>query len=271
MVYLCGRPLSTRGRCTLGWETAIQQMVWGEDGWLRTVAGDGLPAVETEAPRAAAPPAPPPPGRENFDGAQLPIEFQWLRSPWPDELFSLTERPGFLRLYGRETVGSFFRQALVARRQQSHRYGASTRVEFEPRHFQQMAGLICYYNSFKFHYLYISTDEAVGKHVRVMSALPDQAQADAFTAALEIPQSVAVELRVEVEDERLRFGYRAGDAEWTWIPQPFDASILSDEATVPGLPNFTGAFVGMACQDMSGAGEHADFAWFEYNEARGLA
>ena len=29
-------------------------MVWGEDGWLRTVAGDGLPSVETEAPRAAA-------------------------------------------------------------------------------------------------------------------------------------------------------------------------------------------------------------------------
>ena len=155
MVYLCGRPLPNRGRCTLGRETAIQKMVWGEDGWLRTVAGDGLPTVETEAPRVAAPPiAPPPPAREHFDGAQLPIDFQWLRSPWPDELFSLTERPGFLRLYGRETVGSLFRQALVARRQQSHCYSASTIVEFEPRHFQQMAGLICYYNSSKFHYLH---------------------------------------------------------------------------------------------------------------------
>ena len=163
MVYLCGRPLPNRGRCTLGRETAIQKMVWGEDGWLRTVAGDGLPSVETEAPRVAAPIAPHPPARENFDGAQLPIDFQWLRSPWPDELFSLTERPGFLRLYGRETVGSLFKQALVARRQQSHCYSASTIVEFEPRHFQQMAGLICYYNSSKFHYLYISTDDAVGQ------------------------------------------------------------------------------------------------------------
>ena len=34
----------------------------------------------------------------------------------------------------------------------------------------------------------------------------------------------------------------------------------------PGLPTFTGAFVGMACQDMSGAGDHADFDWFEYVE-----
>jgi len=266
MVYLCGRPLPNRGRCTLGRETAIQRMVWGDDGWLRTVAGDGLPTVESQAPRSTAQVAPSAPARENFDGAPLPIDFQWLRSPWPDELFSLTERPGFLRLYGRETVGSLFKQALVARRQQSHCYRASTRIEFEPRHFQQMAGLICYYNSAKFHYLYISTDDAAGRHVRVMSALPDQPQTDAFTPPFPIPSNVAVELRVEIDYERLHFAYRVGGADWTRIPQQFDASILSDEATAPGLPNFTGAFVGMACQDMSGARCPADFDWFEYVE-----
>jgi len=196
----------------------------------------------------------------------LPIDFQWLRSPWPGELFSLTERPGFLRLYGRDTVGSLFKQALVARRQQAHRYSASTIVEFEPRHFQQMAGLICYYNGSKFHYLYVSTDDAVGKHVAVMSVLPDQAQADAFTVPIAIPSNVPVELRAQIDDERLRFGYRLSGSEWEWIPQEFDASILSDEATAPGQPNFTGAFVGMACHDMSGAGDHADFDWFEYVE-----
>jgi xylan 1,4-beta-xylosidase len=266
MVYLCGRPLPNRGRCTLGRETAIQKMVWGDDGWLRTVAGDGLPTVESEAPLPTAQVAPSPPARENFDGAPLPIDFQWLRSPWPDELFSLTERPGFLRLYGRETVGSLFKQALVARRQQSHCCRASTRIEFEPRHFQQMAGLICYYNSAKFHYLYISTDDAAGRHVRVMSALPDQPQTDAFTPPFPIPSNVAVELRVEIDYERLHFAYRVGREDWARIPQQFDASILSDEATAPGLPNFTGAFVGMACQDMSGDRCPADFDWFEYVE-----
>jgi beta-xylosidase len=43
-------------------------------------------------------------------------------------------------------------------------------------------------------------------------------------------------------------------------------SILSDEATLPGLPNFTGAFVGMACQDLAGASRPADFDFFEYRE-----
>jgi len=266
MVYLCGRPLPNRGRCTLGRETAIQKMVWCADGWLRTETGDGIPLVETTAPRGATAVAPAVPRRENFDGSDLPIDFQWLRSPWPGELFSLTDRPGYLRLYGRETVGSLFAQALVARRQQSHCYSASTLVDFEPAQFQQMAGLICYYNSSKFHYLYISDDEAAGKHVRVMSALPDQPQSDAFTPLFAIPSNVAVELRVEVDYERLHFAYRISGAEWTWIPQQFDASILSDEATAPGLPNFTGAFVGMACQDMSGARLAADFDWFEYVE-----
>ncbi len=265
MVYLCGRPLPSRGRCTLGRETAIQRMVWGNDGWLRTVAGDGLPVVETEAPRVPVQALPPRAARENFDGARLPIDFQWLRSPWPEDLFSLTARPGFLRLYGRETVGSLFSQALVARRQQSHCCSASTIVEFAPQHFQQMAGLICYYNSSKFHYLYVSSDES-GRHVRVMSALPDQPQTDAFTSPFAIPSDGAVELRVEIDWARLQFAYRVAGADWTWVPQPFDASILSDEATAPGLPNFTGAFVGVACQDMSGARCAADFDWFEYVE-----
>jgi xylan 1,4-beta-xylosidase len=75
-----------------------------------------------------------------------------------------------------------------------------------------------------------------------------------------------VHLRVEVDFERLRFGYRVDGGEWAWLPQPFDASVLSDEATAPGRPNFTGAFVGMACQDLAGTSRPADFDYFEYQE-----
>jgi xylan 1,4-beta-xylosidase len=129
-----------------------------------------------------------------------------------------------------------------------------------------MAGLVCYYNASKFHYLYISHDETLGRHVRVMSALPDHVQADAFSAPAAIPSGAPVHLRVEVDLDRLHFGYRVEGQEWTWLPQSFDASVLSDEATAPGLPNFTGAFVGMACQDLAGTGRAADFDSFEYRE-----
>lgn len=300
MVYLCGRPIPNRGRCTLGRETAIQKMVWGSDDWLRTLDGQGIPTLETPAPvshpeafgnedrsaRAGLAAAssgnkltPPLTEKEvsgscervcscDFDHPELPLDFQWLRTPSPEEIFSLTARPGFLRLFGRETIGSLFRQALVARRQQSHCFSAATLVEFEPRHFQQMAGLVCYYNSTKFHYLCISHDESMGKHLRVMSCLPDSTQADASTPAIALAAGKPVHLRVEVDYERLHFAYRVAgvDHDWRWLPQQFDASILSDEATAPGLPNFTGAFVGMACQDLAGTSVPADFDFFEYRE-----
>jgi len=268
MVYLCGRPLRNRGRCTLGRETAIQKMVWGKDDWLRTLDGQGIPTIETPASPLAAQTFPASPAREDFNSPQLPIDFQWLRTPQPEEIFSLTKRPGHLRLFGRETIGSSFRQSLVARRQQSHCFSAATVVEFEPEHFQQMAGLVCYYNSAKFHYLYLSHDEQSGKHLRVMSCTPDSPQADAFTPPIAIPAGKRVHLRVEIDHERLHFAYRAEsvDKNWRSVPQQFDASILSDEACVPGTPNFTGAFVGMACQDLSGTARTADFDFFEYRE-----
>jgi xylan 1,4-beta-xylosidase len=43
----------------------------------------------------------------------------------------------------------------------------------------------------------------------------------------------------------------------------FDARILSDEY----CRGFTGAFIGICCQDLTGARRHADFDWFEYEEA----
>jgi len=276
LVYLCGRPLRNRGRCVLGRETAIQPMTWGEDGWLRTTDGEGIPQLEPVAPQLSSSALglskgysiPVPPARHDFNSTLLPIEFQWLRSPWPEELFSLTARPGHLRLFGRETIGSLFKQSLVARRQQALCYSAATIIEFEPEHFQQQAGLVCYYGAAKFHYFYLSHDETFGKHLRVMSAIPDGMVSDAFTAPIAIPTGRRVELRAEMDEERLLFAYRVEgvDQGWRWLPQLFDASILSDEASMPGLPNFTGAFVGMACQDVAGTARPADFDWFEYRE-----
>jgi xylan 1,4-beta-xylosidase len=98
-----------------------------------------------------------------------------------------------------------------------------------------------------------------------MSCHPDAGQPDLAIAPRAIREGAAVGLRVEVDRERLRFGYRVGEEEWQWIAEEFDASILSDEAGPPG-PNFTGAFVGMCCQDLAGTARAADFDFFEYRE-----
>jgi xylan 1,4-beta-xylosidase len=275
MVFLCGRPIRNRGRCTLGRETAIQKMVWSEDGWLWTTdrqgEGAGLPSMNIEPPDLSPHVFPARPPREEFDGPDLPIEFQWLRTPFPEELFSLTERPGHLRLFGRETMGSQFRQSLVARRQQAHCFTAMTSVEFRPLHFQHMAGMIHYYNGSKFHYLHLSHDEEIGPHLRVMSCAPDQVMTDSFSQPIPINHASKLHLRAEVDFERLLFGYSLDGTNWHWLREQFDASALSDEAAVPGTPNFTGAFIGMCCQDLAGTLTPADFDYFEYREREYLA
>lgn len=266
IAYLCGRPLPESDRCVLGRETAIQPMRWCEDGWLRTLDGKALPMLEVACAAAGDTDCTPRNERHDFDQPLLPDVFQWLRTPYPEHLFSLGERPGYLRLHGRETIGSQFDQSLVARRQQAFRFTAETLVEVDPVNFQQAAGLVCYYNSTKFHLLQISADDSGERQLQVVSAFPLEGECSLIVHPAKIaPGPIA--LRVDVDHGILRFAYRSdGNADWCWLPGPLDASILSDEATVPGLPNFTGTFVGMACYDLSGARMPADFAYFHYVE-----
>jgi xylan 1,4-beta-xylosidase len=101
--------------------------------------------------------------------------------------------------------------------------------------------------------------------LQAMSALPDAVQADSFSAQIKLPDG-PVHLRVEVDEERLRFAYGSDGTHWSWLPDILDASVLSDEAAAPGTPNFTGTFVGMCCQDTAGTLRPADFDFFEYVE-----
>jgi len=266
MVYLCGRPLRGADRCVLGRETAIQPMRWGDDDWLRTADGSGTPMLEIERQGVADTLRVPVDERHEFDSPALPGPFQWLRTPYPEQLFSLTDRPGYLRLVGRESIGSRFTQSLVARRQQAFRYTAETFVEFSPWNFQQAAGLICYYNGSKYHFLQIALADNGERQVQLLSAIPGSEECGNVVQSAPAPPG-ALALRVDVHDETARFAFRPAESEdWCWLRGSFDASILSDEVTRPGFPNFTGAFVGMACYDLSGAKMPADFAYFHYRE-----
>ena len=138
-------------------------------------------------------------------------------------------------------------------------------MEFQPEHFQQAAGLILYYNATKFHYLFLTEDDTNWRHLRVMSCVTDLG--DSLSAPIPLPAGTGnIELRMDVDYERLIFAYRLHDDAWRILPQALDASIVSDEAGPPTLPNFTGAFAGVCCQDLAGTCRPADFDYFEYHE-----
>jgi xylan 1,4-beta-xylosidase len=276
MVHLCSRPLPGLYRSVLGRETAIQKCSWGNDGWLRLEGEKFVPKETVDAPNLPAYLFSAEPEICDFAAAlELPDVFQWLRTPYPERLFSLKERPGYLRLFGRESIGSWYEQALVARRQTAFDYDAETQVEASPASHLQMAGLIAYYNRFAYHYLSLTWDEKLGRCLQIFYC-NGQWPNGMTMLGLDVPIPVPagpVRMRVEVRGAALRFFYEK-DGRWTRIGPVLDNSVLSDESgegeqskitgTFVGIGNFTGAFVGMAAHDVGGLGMPADFSHFKY-------
>jgi xylan 1,4-beta-xylosidase len=271
--HLCSRPLAGRRRSPLGRETAIQKCVWGDDGWLYLAQGGQVPAVEvpalavTEAEAEAKVRS----SRADFSPSALPLDFQWLRTPHVDRIVSLSARPGWLRLIARESIGSWFEQALVARRQEHFVYRAETELDFQPSTFQQAAGLVAYYNRQKFHFLAVTWDERLGRTLTILSCegdFPEGRLSFPLGSAIPLDAMGPVRLAISVDHANLQFAYASGgEGEWRDAGPPLDASILSDEAGGGEHRSFTGAFVGMAAFDVSGSAISADFRYFEYKES----
>ena len=281
MVHLCSRPLpETRKvpegtakrdvcRSPLGRETAIQRLVWPEGEFPHLAYGGVAPATEIDGPDLPETPVKPTPERRTFD-AGLPPEFQWLRTPYPDRLFLTDARPGHLRIFGRESMGSDFEHALVARRQDAMRYSAETRVDVMPGDYQQFAGLIAWYCGHKFHYLAVTANEEGARVLTIYSCAADWQERDLVLPIdpIPLPGTDPVDLGCDVDHGALRFRYRLSGGDWTDCGVVLDQSALSDEAGRGAGDNFTGAFVGMCAHDTSGHGRHADFEHFTYRPDR---
>jgi len=264
--HLCSRPLAGLRRSPLGRKTAIQKCVWRDDDWLYLEQGGQIPALDVPAPFATAEAPAPIRQRDDFDQRDLPIAFQWLRTPEPRRIFSLDARPGWLRLIARESLGSWFEQALVARRQQHFAYRAETELDFAPQDFQQCAGLVAYYNRCKFHALAVTRDD---DHRRVLTLLSCNADYPTGRLSFPLPSPIplgdagSVRVSAQIDGSRLQFAWASPDG-WREVGPVLDASLLSDEAGSGEHGSFTGAFVGMFAFDASGGGAPADFRYFEY-------
>lgn len=266
MVHLCGRPVGTtvprEGYCILGRETALQNIVFDGEGWIRLKGGGSEPRETAVVPWEAPEPGPVR-KRYTFSPDQpWDMDFQFLRQPMEADVLSLTARPGYMRLYGKESLLSKFRQALVARRQQSFVFEASTAVDFEPDYFKQMAGLVYYYNTTQYYYLRISHDIEMGKMLGILSC--DNGVYSEPFAYVKLPEGKKVWLKAAADHETVKFFYSLDGAGYTQYGGDCDALRISDEHIDTSA--FTGAFIGMCAQDMSGFSKYADFEYFEYRE-----
>lgn len=280
-VHLCGRASGDRNpenaerfpgarRYMLGRETAIQKMRWTEDGWLVLAEGGNTPREVVESPVHAG--VQPLSGgksaleecaasliRDDFDAPALHLEYQSLRIPMGERYLSLTQRPGWLRMYGRSGLASRFSQSLIARRVTEYHMDAETCVDFEPEVFKQMAGLILLYDTDNYLYLHLSHDEDVGKCITLLKAENRKYEYLTDYIPLETSRDVVLSLSLRGTQVQFSYGFR-GEGQQA-IGPCVNAGFLSDEACREGW--FTGAMVGICCQDLTGFGKHADFDWFE--------
>ena len=285
IAFLAARPLPGTGCCVLGRETAIAEIDW-VDGWpYLTPAPGGARFVEgrvqNRPPSSFAPPdtgpnepetAPPPSTSSSkvyrFDGTELYAgklrlhpDFKTLRvEPSPDR-YSLTARPGFLRLRGGESPASCYHQTLLARRQTDFSFDVEARLSFAPKRVEEFAGL-CYRYDESNQYLFTATyKEEYGTALFVQSIV-----GGGYKASLPIPVPAAaleagILLGLTVRGRIGQFRYSLDGKTWRDTGPELDAAALSDDRT----GGFTGAFIGMFCTDLYRYAVVADFEWFSYS------
>ena len=267
ITHICARPLTERGNCTLGRETALQKIEW-INGWPRLVNGTKYPDLAVPAPQGVT-------AVQETDHSEritfaadksLPPSFKTLRAPLtPEQDYSLTARPGWLRLYGGQSLSSHHRQTLLARRWENFTFTAETTLDFAPQNYQQTAGLILYYDTCNWIYAFVT---AADDGTPLLQILRCDFKDFAYGCdAVSLDGTGPITLRVTVCGVAAQFAYRAAGKEML-LGGPQPAGHLSDDHIEirRGRCAFTGAMVGICAQDMDAHRSFADFKNFIYRE-----
>lgn len=259
IAFLCGRPINETRRCNLGRETGINPVIWKE-GWPYLENGTSLPSLSFDSPYGDALPEKQDTMYYTFHDKAFLRDFQTLRLPYDARRFSIEANPGFLRIYGRESMFSPHEQSILARRQTDFSFEAETCFTFRPTSFQHMAGMSYRYNETNQYLFRVSWDAALNS--RVIGLL--KVDNGNFSIPYEEPiPDGDVTIRLVVKRETGRFFYSVAGGDWVDTGLDIDATILSDDYANP--VGFTGAFVGMLCTDMLYQKAYADFKYFKYS------
>lgn len=255
MVYLATRPLQKKA-AILGRETAIEEVYWTKDGWIRLVTGENGPSllteIITEEPVALK-------KDTNFeDDFTGPLKKEWntLRILADESWCDLTSRKGYLRMFSGESIQSLFEHHLLAIRQKDFHFSAETKVEFHPTTYNQMAGLMLYLNDTNYLYAYITFDEEQGRVIRFMRCEQGVFQLEPSIIPI---TSNEVYLKVIGDGGVGNFYFRSElEGDWQEIGSSQDLLFLAG--------GFTGNFIGIGVHDMDKQeASHADFAYFRYD------
>lgn len=238
---------------SLGRETFLYPMQW-KDGWP-VVKQEDIDQLQVNESVPAQHPWPPRPARDDFNSAKLDDEWNTI-GPLGYGAWSLTERPGFLRLHGLESLLSFSAAtAFVGRRQTEWTSRSTTQLEFEPATENEEAGLTVLMSP-SYHYDIFVTTRG-GKRVLLLR----RQVGDIVQIAAQAPAPAGpLRLRIDSDPEKYSFYFTGATGQWNLLGTGLERLISSEVAAV-----WSGAYIGMYA---SGNGRKssapADFDWFQY-------
>lgn len=262
MVHLTARPFVPELRCTLGRETAIQKMVWTDDGWLRMADGSNLAKLEVPEPDLFEAPVRKLPDLDDFDE---PV----LRPGWyaprimPETFCDLTSRPGYLRMRGQESRTSLNKASILCRKLTSLHARVTTRMDYHPEVHQHSAGLIMYYDNMNYIFLRKYHSDTLGQSAISVIRLENGKKTQFLNTRTPVDEEPLF-FRLYVDGRSTWFEWSADGIQYNRIGQVFETSKFSDEYCKYG--EFTGTMVGITAADKVLHSKTADFDFFEYTE-----
>lgn len=249
--FLAARPNGYQPVHHLGRETYLAPVHW-DAGWPQIASVK----LEMEAPLPPTVGVETFPARTCFNTPGLDLRWNFIRNPEPCS-WSLTERPGCLRLRGlAATLSEVAPIAFIGRRQQHFNVKIAASLDFSPQTEKDEAGLVVRMNE-GHHYEIFKSIRNGEPHLIIRRTI---GTLTAETAVYPLPESApASVLAIHADADWYRLGYLDGD---TFVElDRAETRYLSSEVA----RGFTGVYFGMYA---TGNGQPcpapADFAWFDY-------
>ncbi len=238
----------------LGREMFLTPIDW-KDGWPVSVT-DGYVREELPAPDFGESVLTTKSVREDFDRDTLPAEWSYVRNP-NYQNYSLTERPGFLRLKGSEvSLGEEDSPTFLGIRQKHAEARIAARFDFIPESENEEAGLCI--RSTDSYRIDFALRLAKGKrHAVLQKVWNDEKE---IIGSMEVPQTGEVTLEIAASKGEYAFSCTSDAGDSNLIGR-VDASSYTYEKT----RSFMGVVIGVYASGNGKPNTHpADIDWFEY-------
>lgn len=265
IAHLMSRPIQGTLLNPLGRETSLQKMRWTEDGWLEMKDGSNLAKMEVEGMKEMT--AAIESSHDVFDQFNSETYSKHFMTPYRSQVVdwvNTIERPGHLRIHGENSFFSQVNPAIMATRATSFHYEFQTKIEFDPDHYSESAGMGLYYDSNNWIYIHLTYSESIGGTILSVLQAKLGERIELAQNNIRVVENI-VELKVIYNSGIAEIFYRLKeDIDWQRYADRIDVLYLSDEGVngEPGeIGGFTGLFNFIGSVDSH---QHDSFADFEY-------